>query len=82
MEKTLHTYVCSSCMCRAIREKCTKRKARRIKRLDHEDIIDAMETELKKESNKNGTSSSTDRRTSVWHLKTLDGINTLFNKKI
>ena len=61
-EKTLHTYVCPSCMSCAIREKCTTGRARRIKRWEHEDIIDAMEVELEKEPNKMGI-----RRQTVEH---------------
>jgi hypothetical protein len=57
-----HVYWSSSCMDCAIREQCTTGKERRIKRWEHEEIIEAMEEELKKEPNKMGI-----RRQTVEH---------------
>jgi hypothetical protein len=52
--KTIHKYWSSSCPTCSIKTQCTTGKNRRITRWEHEDIIDAMETELDKEPNKMG----------------------------
>ena len=45
-ELTLHSYWTTSCARCAIKSKCTTGKERRIKRWEHEDVIDAMQQRL------------------------------------
>jgi transposase len=46
-EMNLHTYWSSNCQACSIKEKCTKGKLRRVKRWEHEQVLDDMEAALK-----------------------------------
>ncbi len=48
----LHVYISSACRDCEIREQCTMGKERRIKRWEHEDVLDAMQERLKNNPDK------------------------------
>ena len=45
--KTLHTYWSSACKACPLKEKCTTSTGRRVKRWEHEAVLEVMETRLK-----------------------------------
>ena len=79
--KTLWVYETNQCTSCPLQSKCTTSKAKRIKRWEKEDVLDAADALLKQTSGCDATAQAAGR-TSLRHDQTLDGIDALFNETI
>ena len=77
----LWVYMTNQCASCPLQAKCTTAKAKRIKRWEHEAVLDAADVELKKTPGCDATAQAAGR-TSLRHHQTLDGVDPLFNETI